>query len=185
MEKIRLKELYSIYENLSALGDNSELDSLRELILRREEEIVEDTSGTGGPVVSGTSGSAPSGGGVAMADASTAGMGGVHSSQPSAFPGTLNGTAWISGGGKEGSGDVSIPYNPTGANRMFQKMKSPMGKNHGSSTGKKSRIKGLDLKKLRSMKSTKQDPSTKPKRIMKFDDFAKKDLLTKVTKVKE
>lgn len=183
MNQMNLKDLHSLYENLSNQGIDSELDSLRELILRRENEILEDTSGTGGPVVSGSSVSAPSGGGVSMADASTSGMGGVYSSQPSAFPGSLNGAAWISGGGKDGSGDVSIPYNPGGANRIFQKMKSSMGKNHGSNTGKKHRLKRLDLKKIQSLRS--KNKEDKPKRVMKFDDFNKKNLVTKVTKVTE
>jgi hypothetical protein len=111
-------------------------------------------------------------------------MGGVHQSQPSSIPGALNGSNWMMNGGQEGSGDISIPYNPGGANRSFHTMKSPMGKNHGPKTGKKSRVKKIDLRGLKSMMS---DKSKKPKgpRVMNFDDFAKKDITTKITRVKE
>jgi hypothetical protein len=179
---LSLSELYSLYESLSKNGYVSELDPIRELIIQKENILlVEDTSGTGGLSVSS---STPSAGGIAMADASISGMGGVYQSQPSTFPGSLNGTNWINGGGEEGSGDISVPYNPSGTNRMFQKIKSPMGKNHGAKTGKKSRIRGLDLKRIRSMKSSKPTQSG-PRRVMNFDDFAKKDITTKVTRVKE
>lgn len=152
-------------------------------ILDFEKFLNEDTSATGGPAVSGTSVAAPSGGGVALANATTAGMGPVQSSQPSAFPGALNGTNWINGGGKSGSGDIGVPYNPSGANRVFQKIPAPMGKNHGSKTGKKSREKKLDLKNLRDM--LKNRPKSGSGKIMNFDNFAKNDITSRVTKVKE
>lgn len=133
--------------------------------------LLEDTSATGGPSVGGSSG-----GGVAIA-----GMGAIQNSQPSTLPGALNGADWISGGGRSGSGDISVPYNPSGGNRVFHKIPSPMGKNHGSKTGKKSREKKIDLKGLRDLMKNKK-PSGK---IMNFDSFAKGDIVTKVTKVKE
>lgn len=178
MGNLTLYEMYSLYEKLSKYGSDSELEAFREHILR-EEKILEDTSATGGPSVSGTSNSVSFSSGVGMADASTSGMGGVYQSQPSAFPGSLNGANWVNGGGQSGSGDISVPYNPSGANRIFQKMKSPMGKNHGAKTGKKSRIKGMDLKKLRSIKRPKFN------KIIDFDSFSSKELVNKVTKVKE
>lgn len=178
MNKLTLHELYSLYENLSVDGYNPEMDVLKELIMRKESEILEDTSATGGPSVSGVSS-----GGVGMADASTSGMGNVYQSQPSNIPGSLNGPSWSNWGGTEGSGDISVPYNPSGGKKMIQKMKSPMGKNHGSKTGKKSRLKGIDLKKLRSISRSSNQP--KSKRLMNFDDFSKKDITTRVTKVKE
>lgn len=153
------------------------------MISKFQDFINEDTSATGGPAVSGTSVSAPSGGGVALANATTAGMGPIQSSQPSSFPGALNGTNWINGGGESGSGDISVPYNPSGTNRMFQKIPSPMGKNHGAKTGKKSREKKLDLKNLRDM--LRNRPKSGGGKIMNFDNFAKKDITTRVTKVKE
>lgn len=150
------------------------------MISKFQDFINEDTSATGGPSVSG---SVPSAGGVALANTSISGMGPVQSSQPSGFPGALNGANWINGGGESGSGDISVPYNPSGANRMFQKIPSPMGKNHGSKTGKKSRTKKLDLKSLRDV--LKNRPKSGSGKIMNFDNFAKKDIITRVTKVKE
>lgn len=150
------------------------------MISKFQDFINEDTSATGGSSVSG---SVPSAGGVALANTSISGMGPVQSSQPSGFPGALNGANWINGGGESGSGDISVPYNPSGANRMFQKIPSPMGKNHGSKTGKKSRTKKLDLKSLRDV--LKNRPKSGSGKIMNFDNFAKKDIITRVTKVKE
>ena len=145
-----LYELYRILENVRSSDYKFETIEYIERIISEKERILEDTSATGGPA--GSAGAASvgyGGGGVSMGNATTAGMGGVVSSQPSAFPGTLNGVAWASGGGKEGSGDISIPYNPSGANRMFQKLPVAMGKNHKSQTGKKSRQKPLDIKSLK------------------------------------
>jgi hypothetical protein len=161
MSKLRLRELQKLYENLSSQieGLDSELDSLKELIDGKlEENISEDLS-----------------------DATSSGMGGVYSSQPSSIPGALNGANWINGGGESGSGDISVPYNPSGSNRIFHKIKSTMGKNHGSSTGKKSRSKKIDLKKLMSIKKSKDVSGSK--RVMSFDDFKSKSLINDVTKV--
>jgi hypothetical protein len=80
-------------------------------------EINEMTSATGGPAVS-------------------SGMGAVVSSQPSGFAGTTLGPSWASGGGTEGSGDISVPYNPSGSNRIFQRLK-----NHGPRDAKRLRRK--------------------------------------------
>lgn len=176
MENISLYDLYIKLDKL--ITENADSTKIRKVKseIKRKERLLEDTSAMGGPAVSGCS--VPTSGGV--------GMGPVVSSQPSAFPGSLNGTAWASGGGKEGSGDISMPYNPGGANRMFQK--TAMGKNHGASTGRKSREKKLDLKALKSAFAKKQDYTTgsesKPKKVMDFNDF-QKSTLTKVTKVKE
>lgn len=144
--------------------------------------LNETTSATGGPA--GSVGSITGGGGVALANATTAGMGAIQSGQPSAFPGALNGVDWISGGGTEGSGDIGVPYNPSGKNRVFQKVPATMGKGHGAMTGKKSREKKLDLKHLRDILKKDRNSMEKGKRVLNFDDFAK-DKLDKVTKVKE
>ena len=133
-----------------------------------------DTSATGGP--------------------SVGGMGAVVSAQPSGLAGSTIGTNWASGGGTVGSGDVSIPYNPSGNNRVFQKAQLPMGKDHGPRTGKKSRTKKLDMKTLKNMLSKTQDyqdgqekrtpgkpenqPSSKDKRVLDFNDFLKNDFNT-------
>lgn len=131
--------------------------------LKSFEEIFE-TSATGGPVVSG-------------------GMGAVVSAQPSGIAGQTIGQNWASkGGGSDGSGDVGVPYNPSGTNRLFQKVPA-MGKSHGARTGKKSREKKLDLKALRDAFNKKKDfePNQKDgsrKKVMDFNDFLKKDINT-------
>lgn len=132
-------------------------------------EIFE-TSATGGPVVSG-------------------GMGAVVSAQPSGIAGQTIGQNWASkGGGSDGSGDVGVPYNPSGTNRLFQKVPA-MGKSHGARTGKKSREKKIDLKALRDAFNKKKDfePNQEDgsrKKVMDFNDFLKKDLDT-VKKIKK
>ena len=179
-----LYELYQTLENMKNSDYNtSELEMIIEMI-REKESLLEDTSATGGPGGAVASGAVGFGsGGVAMANVTTAGMGGVVSSQPSAFPGSLNGQAWVTGGGQSGSGDIAVAYNPSGANRVFHKIPA-MGKDHGPRTGKKSRQKNLNLKQLQDIMKSKNTNMAKGK-IMSFDDFEKKDITTKVTKVKE
>ena len=130
-------------------------------------EINED-SATGGPVVSG-------------------GAGAVVSAQPSGLAGQTIGQNWASNGGVDGSGDVGIPYNPSGSNRVFQKL--PMGKGHGPRTGRKSREKKLDLKSLRATfdKKKRDDSETfdRPKKVMKFDDFSVRKDITSVKRLSE
>lgn len=164
------------------------LKKLSELILESE-MIYEDTSSTGGPAGSVSGGDVGSIGvsGVAYADASnTAGMGNVVSAQPSSLPGSTIGSDWSDNGGTVGSGDVSMPYNAGGGKKMFQK--AEMGKNHGARTGKKSRVKKIDLKQLKGNFSIKQDYTKSAsdkgsKRVMNFNDF-QKDNVNKVTHVK-
>jgi hypothetical protein len=181
MKDISLQELYVILERMEKSDYNlSDIKLIKEII-KKKEAILEDTSATGGPAGAAAGGSV-GGGGVALANATTAGMGGVVSSQPSAFPGSLNGTAWASGGGTEGSGDISVPYNPSGANRVFHKIAG--GKRKQSDPHqitKKSRHKGIDMKTLRDTLKNKKSSG----KIMNFDNFTKKDITTKVTKVKE
>jgi hypothetical protein len=120
--------------------------------------------------------------GVAYANSSTAGMGGISTPQPSAFPGALNGVDWISGGGKEGSGDVAVPYNPGGANRVFHKVPGVRKvTNHGSNNRKGKKEKDKD--KLKQFTKNIKKPM-KTGKILNFSDFDK-DQLNKVTKVKE
>lgn len=125
-----------------------------------EEDVLEDTSATGGLSVSG----------------------GV-SGQPVGLAGQTLSTNWASGTGKEGGGYLNVPYNPGGANRMQQKI-PVMGLNHGPRTGKKSREKRLDLKAIRaSFKKRKEDSTTNTsipgeKKVMSFDDFEKSDINT-------
>lgn len=123
--------------------------------------LESDTSATGGPVVS-------------------SGMGAVVSAQPSTLSGTTIGPNWASGGGTEGSGDISIPYNPSGTNRVHQKI-PVMGKEHSARTGKKSRTKKIDLKQLRDLfnkdKASKDytHSQNKGKKVMDYTDFVKFD----------
>ena len=111
------------------------------------------------------------------------GSAGNVSAQPSGLAGTTIGTNWASGGGTEG-GYISTPYNPSGSNRIFQKLPAPMGKEHGPRTGKKSRQKRLDLKALKSAFAKRQDYTggegevKKDKKVLDFNDFMKNDFNT-------
>jgi hypothetical protein len=104
----------------------------------------------------------------------------------SGLGGQTIGTSWASGGGPEEPGQISVPYNPSGANRVFQKIAAPeMGKNHGARTGKKSREKKLDMKTLKSMFAKRQDYTAgegevddRPSKVMSFDSFAKDEINT-------
>ena len=152
-----------IKENLK---DDELMVEILSTIQNKENKLLEDTSATGGP--------------------SIGGMGAVVSSQPSGLAGTTIGTNWASGGGTEGSGDVSIPYNPSGSNRVFQKL--PMGKDHGPRTGKKSRVKKLDIKALKDIFAKRQDftsgegereQGVKGKgKVLNFNNFLKNDFNT-------
>lgn len=175
MKEFGLIELYGIRKRIKLYGQLEELlPEINETIKQKEEELLENTSATGG--------------------LSVGGMGAVVSAQPSGLAGATIGTNWASGGGTTGSGDVSIPYNPSGSNRVFQKEPMAMGKDHGPRTGKKSRKKRLDMKTLKNMLSKTQDyqdgqeertpnkpqnqPSSKEKRVVNFNDFLKNDFNT-------
>jgi hypothetical protein len=148
------RKLRLLKEKVEKSGNIADIEILNQLLLE------EDTSATGGAIGSSTGGS------VGSVGANISGMGSVVNSQPSSYPGALNGNAWVSGGGSEGSGDISVAYNPSGGNRMFQKLAAPMG-------NKKSKRKDIKV----------ETPS-KPKKIMKFSEF-EKEQLNKVTRVKE
>jgi len=169
MSKLSLYQLYRIKEMMEkeSLNNDSEYQILCEKI-ERLQNLMEDgggTSATGGP--------------------SVGGMGAVVNAQPSGLAGATIGTSWASHGGTVGSGDVSIPYNPSGSNRVFQKIPAPpgleMGKDHGPRTGKKSRVKKLDMKALRDVFAKRQDwtagqAKNGEKKVMSFDDFQKNDI---------
>ena len=139
--------------------------------------ISEDTSATGGPSGAVT-GSSVGSYGVAMSNASIAGMGAVVSPQASSLSGSTMGAAFSSGGGKAGSGDVSFPFPVGGRNPMYQK--AEMGKSHGARTGKKSRTKRMGMKQLRDALSKRQDYTVgsqrKSAKVMSWQDFQKDDL---------
>jgi hypothetical protein len=161
--KLSLYELYRIKEAM--VSENLYKDKMYNSLCERIsnlENLIEDTSATGGP-------------------AST-GMGAVVSAQSSSIPGQNLGPNWASNGGTEGSGDISVPYNPSGNNRVFQKISKPMGMNHGSRTGKKSREKKLDMKSIQKiLKTKKTDNNVSKSRVMSFDDFMNND----ITKIKK
>ena len=145
---------------------DSEYQKLCEKINRIESILEEDgggTSATGGP--------------------SVGGMGAVVSAQPSGLAGATIGTSWASHGGTTGSGDISVPYNPSGSNRVFQKIPA-MGFGHGPRTGKKSRTKKLDMKALKNIFAKRQDYTSgegevkKEPKVMSFDNFMKNDINT-------
>ncbi len=148
--------------NESELKDEELLSTVITAIKNKELELLENTSATGGVAVGG--------------------MGAVVSAQPSGLAGATIGTNWASGGGTVGSGDISVPYNPSGANRVFQKLPAPMGKEHGPRTGKKSRQKKLDLKALRDVFAKRQDftagQGESTKKVMNFNNFLKNDFTT-------
>ena len=166
--KMSLYQLYLLKEKMEQENLSSEEGYLQlcEKISIRESLLEEDTSATGGPA------------------GSVGGMGAVVNAQPSGLAGATIGTSWASHGGTSGSGDVDVPYNPSGSNRVFQKIPAPaMGNNHGPRTGKKSREKKLDLKALKSVFAKRQDftaGQTKngEKKVMNFDDFQKTDVNT-------
>lgn len=161
MRHFDLPHLYKIRKNL--LKENLQDSELMEVVLDAisyKESIMLETSATGG--------------------VSVGGMGAVVSGQPSGLAGATIGTNWASGGGTTGSGDVSVPYNPSGSNRVFQKL--PMGKDHGPRTGKKSRTKKLDLKALKAAFAKRGenefDQKSDKKKVLDFNDFLKNDFTT-------
>lgn len=161
MKNLPIVELYLIKNRIIKEGMQNDplMEEVCNAIRDKEQMILEDTSATGGPAVGG--------------------MGAVVSAQPSGLAGATIGTNWSSGGGTTGSGDVSIPYNPGGSNRMFQKAPVQMGTNHGGRTGKKSRKKRMTMKSLQQLRNTlsqKQDytKTGEPKsKVMDFNDFQK------------
>ncbi len=162
---MNLQQLYLIKESMEKenLNESSHYQKVCEKIDKLQ-NLLEDTSATGGP--------------------SVGGMGAVVNSQPSGLAGATIGPNWATTGGRTGSGDVSVPYNPSGSNRVFQQM--PMGKDHGPRTGKKSRTKKLDLKALKDVFAKRQDftsgqSKSGEKKVMNFNDF-KKDDINKIKK---
>lgn len=149
------RKLRLLREKLENSNNIADIEILNQLLL-----IEEDTSATGGSI------GASIGGDVGGVGTNISGMGSVINSQPSSYPGALNGNAWASGGGESGSGDISVPYNPSGGNRMFQKLAAPMG-------NKKFKKKDIRIEK-----------PNKIGKLMKFSDYTK-DKINQVTKVKE
>lgn len=160
-------------------------DLISEIILEKEKNYIQSVleDGPGGAAAAASIGIG--GGGVAMANASIGGMGAVTSSQPSAYAGSTTEPAFSAGGGKSGSGDISVPYNPGGRKKVFQKMSAPLTDRRGSNKRRKNKI----LRGLKDIFSQKQDFTSgqggiKKSKVMNFDQFDKENL-SKVTKVKQ
>jgi hypothetical protein len=129
-------------------------------IMNFEQHINEETSATGGPA-----------GAVAS--------GGMVNSQPSSLPGVTTDPAYANTGGVVGTGDPSYPYNAGG---KLVNVNSPMGSDHGPRTGKKSRVKKLDMKALKNIFAKRQDYTSgegnvdRKAKVMDFDAFQKADV---------
>lgn len=182
----RMQRLASDRHRMMTEGrDVSEINrTIRRLEADYGRYLAEDTSATGGPAGA-VAGSSVGSSGVAMANASIAGMGAVVSPQASSLAGSTMGPSFAAGGGKAGSGDVSFPFPVGGRNPMYQK--AEMGKSHGAMTGKKSRKKRLGMKQLRDILSRKQDYTAGAERklpkVMNWQDFHKSEM-DRVKKVK-
>jgi hypothetical protein len=184
--QLNIEELFKLRSQMYLNGED--ITEISEQILLSENEylqyLTEDTSATGGP--SGAAGASTvgyGGGGVGYANASIGGMGAVVSPQPSMFAGVTTEPGYSDGGGKVGSGDISVPYNPGGRKKVFQKV--PVDNRKGSNKRRKNKL----IQGLKNIFSQRQDytsgqGSAKPSKIMNFDNFSKDDL-NKVTKVKQ
>lgn len=157
MEKLSLIELYQIKSRLikESMTEEPIWYEVLESIKVIEDKIVENTSATGGPFVGG---------------------GGGMSGNPVDLGKTPLGPKWASGSTND-KGYINVPYNPSGADRMMQRI-SVMGKDHGARTGKKSREKRLDIKALRAALAKRKDFERKDgeRKVMSFDNFTKDDL---------
>jgi len=122
---------------------------------------------------------------AATGGAASAGMGAVVSAQPSSNPGATVGSNWVGGGGTTGSGDISVGFNPGGADRMYQKM--PLA-GFGNDLVSKASFKKKDFKKKKKESPTdlnEPNQSFVPKtKVMKYTDFIKSDI-NKPKKVKQ
>jgi len=184
-ENISLEELFELRSKLILKGEN--VDIITEKIMEMESEyvsyILEDTASGGPSGAAGASTVGYGGGGVAYADASIGGMGSVVSPQPSIFTGVTTEPGYSMGGGKVGSGDISVPYNPGGRKKVFQKV--PVDNRKGTNKRRKNKM----IQGLKNIFSQKQDYTAgqgqpKPSKVMNFDNFSKASI-NKPTKVKD
>jgi hypothetical protein len=173
MEKVKLSELFEIRKMLiKADYDTTKIDEAIDVA------INEETSATGGPSGA-VGGSSFGGGGVALSNASIAGMGQVVNAQPSSYSGVTTEPGYSDGGGTVGSGDINVPYN-TGGKKVHHKVAADKYKDiHGSKSRRKDKLTA-SMKKLK----TSQEFTSKPAKVMKFDDYTK-DNLMKITRVKQ
>lgn len=173
----------SLYELMNLkyymIAEGRDVRQIDKLIERKETQnlgLYEDTSGTGGPA--GSSGAASigmGGGGVAYGSAATSGMGGVVSSQPSAFSGVTTDPGYSAGGGSVGSGDLSVPYNPGGRKKVFQKI--PVDNRKGTNKRRKNKmLSGLKQVMGKKFDFTAGQGQAKPKKVMNWETFSKEEL---------
>jgi hypothetical protein len=167
------------------ITEGLDIDLVTSFILEKEEKytnsILED--GPGGAAAAASIGIG--GGGVGYANATIGGMGNVSPAQPSIYAGSTSGSAFSDGGGTVGSGDISIPYNPGGRKKTFQKIAAPLSDRKGTNKRRKNKI----LMGLKNVFANKQDFTSnqggvKKKNVMNFSQFDKENL-SKVTKVKQ
>ena len=179
-----LMELCEIRQQFILEGLDTE--KINELILTKEKQYIHSLleDGPGGAAAAASVG--VGGGGVAYANASIGGMGAVVSSQPSQFAGATLEPNFSAGGGREGSGDISVAYNPGGRKKVFQKLAAPMDGRRGTSK----RRRGKLLQSLKNLNANRQDFTAKQgevkqrQSLMSFDKFSK-DKINQVTKVKQ
>jgi hypothetical protein len=182
LSKYNLNQLFKIREQL--LLEGSDLTDVNEEIFEKERQLIEllQEDGPGGAAAAASIG--VGGGGVAYANASIAGTGNVVNAQPSSYAGATTGDAYSKGGGFDGSGDISVPYNPGGRKKVFLKQKG-----YDDRKGQQNRRRNKFLGSLKNILSAKQDytanqGNVKGGKIMNFDNFAK-DKMNQVTKVKQ
>lgn len=185
-KNLSLGQLFKMRGQLIIEG--KDITRISEEILKRESEYLEylnEDSGTGGPSGAVNAGSVGYGGaGVAYSNASMSGSGAIVSAQPSNFAGVTTEPGYSAGGGTVGSGDISVPYNPGGRKKVFQKLAANSDRK-GSNKRRKNKI----IQGLKNIFSQKQDYTasqgkSRPSKIMNFNNFSKEEL-NKVTKVKE
>lgn len=118
-----------------------------------EEDEINETSATGGPFVGG-------------------GMG--YGSAASGLAGQTIGTNWSSAKSFEPD-EIAVPYNPSGVNRVFQKLPIRKTRSHGSNRDKK--VKSFkDILFKRKQDFTKGEGETK--KVVSYQDFQKDDITT-------
>jgi hypothetical protein len=180
LENLNIEQLAEL--RTSMLLENKDVSNINSLIDIKESEYVNTLfeDGPGGAAAAASTGIG--GGGVAYSNAATGGMGAVVAAQPSNNTGVTTEPGYTSGGGKTGSGDISMPYN-AGGTKMFQK--APVDNRRGTNKRRKNKV----LAGLKSVFANRQDFTAgqgkdKPSKLMNFDSFSK-DELAKVTKVKQ
>ena len=182
ISRMNLLELSTLREKL--IKEGLDYEPITELIHQKEREyinyILED--GPGGAAAAASIGVGS--GGVAYSNVTIGGAGPVISAQPSQFAGATTEPAFSAGGGKSGSGDISIPYNPGGRKKVFQKISTKLDNRKGTNKRRRNKM----IQGLKNIFAKKQDWTygqsqvKQPSKILNFDSF-EKEKINKVTKV--